>query len=118
MISEQPREQFQQELSQFRRLNKLVAQYCKNQTDENFRNVVGHLDDIGQVGQTRQTEASSDELVSSETDFASSPSSFCERMARSEGEYIEYFRDKFPSYYFSKSLRRIYEIEDRKCKGC
>ena len=111
MISEQPREQFQQELSQFRRLNKLVAQYCKNQTDENFGNVGRHLDDIGEIRQTGQTEADSSWL-SKETDFASAPSCFCDKMARSEGQNIEYFRDKFPSYYFSKSLRRIYEIGD------
>ena len=120
MISQQPREQFQRELSQFRRLNKLVAQYCKNQTDENFRNVGRHLDDIGQAGeagQTGQTQAGSSWL-SKETEFASSPSCFCKKMARSEGQYIEYFRDKFPSYYFSKSLRKIYEIGDRKYKGC
>ena len=100
LIQNQKQKLFTRDLKIFKALNKLVVQYCLNGLS--FFHYSAILDKLNEINEKPPKE------------FTKRPHCFCEKLMRSEKEYVVYFRRKFPQNYFHPELMK----EERVLNGC
>lgn len=99
ILKRQDQVTFQDDLVKFRELNSLVENYCKKKHAEQYHKVLDYLDEINE---------------DPPEEFTNRPYCFCAKLNRSEKQYVEYFRRKFPVFYFNSRLSAM----PREMHGC
>ncbi|XP_057290475.1 galactose-3-O-sulfotransferase 4-like [Hydractinia symbiolongicarpus] len=97
ILALQDQDKFQEKLLIFRTLNNLLTTYCRNTTAENYYEVIEML---------RELKEEPPEM------FLNKPKCFCNKLERSELDYLKYFKNKFTPLYFLERLRTGKKLKD------
>ena len=97
IIALQDQKKFRDDVTNFRKLNNAVLNFCANATGngdysiDKFNNIVEILKTLGEDLQKG---------------FMEKPECFCKKLKRRERDYLTFFAKRFPPFYFVKTFAR------------